>query len=744
MMRSALAVLPASAALLVLLLLPSIAAGQGILGAPLPDSTVEKGGIVVQVVNGTMSRPMSAHEVSLVEETSGKELVVRTGPDGRAQFRGLKIGARYTAFIKVGDVEKSSLPLLVPGDSGLRVLLSPVPLRVDTSGPTGPSGGPAAGPHAGGGVGGMPDPRQMSGQARGEPKDPPGQLTVRLLQGKFRVDPVTGNRVADFPKDATVHLVTFRSDKTASLTSEKVDDGGRVVFRRLKTDYTESYWVFTSFKRNGRIDRLQSTGIELPPQVGLRLMLAGLGPDSVADGVDDLEMVKEGARKLPAVGDVAVELAWEGNRVGLVELVDLKTGNTVSTAKPAAESERGPVMARAGEVELDAAIRDGIVQVRVAGPAGPLAGAGVKVVPIDGGEPLLANTDAQGEAVIAGLKPRQKVRVVVDAVDHQATSKDFVVPAKGGARVGIAFMWRDLPAASFARFSGVSPGLYVARAADRDGKYFSAPFEVVADRGAMTRMMIYPSLVLRFQGGGELDDNKLWFPTSFTIANPSVVPYDTEGKGLLIPLPNGFIGAAVAEEMKARVSVEEHGLLWKGAFPPGQRTFRASFGLEVVDGDVEFEMPLPFGTWGTHLVFEDFPGMTLEVPESAKRESKTLGNKKFILLRPINIRPGRSLVLAVRGLPQPPSWKHWLPLIAGLGVLALLIWGLASVFIYGRLGADEARSKLENAREERLAQLAEMDETLAAGGKPKVLKKLRTKRAALMNELEEIYVELEP
>ena len=724
----------------------STANAQQQLGTPSLDSKLEAGSIVVRVVNGVMSRPLSALSVSLVDESSGKELVVRTGPDGRAPFRNLKKGNRYTAFIKVGDKEAASQPITVPASGGATVLLSPVPLRAE------PTDSAPAGPH-GGGAQGMPDPRQMSGQPRPEPKDAGGTLTVRLIQGKFRIDEL-GNRTNDFPKDGLVHLVKLRAGGTIEVVSEKIDDEGRVQFRRLKTNNTESYWVFSSIDRGGKFDRMQSPSIELPPQVGLRLMLAGLAPDSPAPGVDDISAIRAG-EPAPAIGTVLIELAGQSAQISNVELVDMRTMKVVGAAQPLVEQQRGPVQVRLGDPTPATELRDGLVQVRVFGPTGALAGAKVLVSPMtETGEAAATKvTDASGLVSFDELRPGQGYAVVIDAVGKTAAlAKPLIIPTEGGARVDAQFSWQNRPPATLAKYTGIAPGLYIGRAKNSSGTYWSAPFQMVADRGAIAQMFVYPNLLFKFQGGAELDDEKLWFPTQFALWNPSVMPIDFGKEGLLIPLPKGFTGAAVADEMTSRVRVDgDHGFVWKGAFPPGQRSFRTSFALPVENGSVEFEMPLPFGTIDSHLFFEDLPGMELNVPNSAKRETMERGGKAFVMLKQISIRPGQSLVLSVRGLPQKPSWKRSMPLVVGVGVLSLLLWGFAAIFLHGsRRGGlhPGSRAFLENKREELLRELVLVDDKLAKQTTSKkkkkgAVKELSKQRKELLASLESVYSQLE-
>ena len=729
------------------------------LGVPVADGKLDVGSISVHVVGGNMSRPLSGLDVSLIDDASGKERVVRTGPDGRAPFRSLKAGQRFTAFIKVGDKEISSQPITMPSSGGLQVLLSPTPIRGGNSGAAGaPSG--HAGPMSGG-AGGMPDPRRMSGMPRGEQKDRAGMLTVRTIAGKFRNDEIAG-RVADFPEGAVVHLVGYHADGSVTAKQATVDAQGRVQFPRLAVDQTVSYWALASFARNGQIDRLMSMPIEPPPQVGLRLMLAGLAEDSTEPGVDDLLAVREsrGAITLPPAGEVQIDLLGQTTGVSEVQLVNVD-GTVVANVKPASSSPISGVVGRFGEPTLDSVLRDGVLVVELSGLTGKLAGIPVSVsLANESGQPIgkpLATvvSDAKGNATFEGGIGTGPV-VVTATVKGKTTNKLVTIPSSGkGVKLAGSFSWKQGQPVLRATFSNISSGkspgqwpVLYARTKNNAGSSISAPFQMVDDRGVAGRIFLYPKILFKFAGSGELDDDKLWFQLRMEMVNPSMRPLDPGQEGFLIPLPKGFVGASVAEESQSRVRVDEdHGFIWKGPLPPGTKSFIGQFAIKVDDGAVDLALPLPYGAYGSHLVVEDFAGMQLDSPPGAQRQARELSGRPFIMLGKINHRPGENFAISIVGLPQGPGWKTWGPRIAGFGVLALLAWGLGTI-LFGRrkqASLDQVRTQLENKREKLLARLVDLDGQKPGGkqGDRKSEKKRTSTRKSLVTELEEIYEQLE-
>src|SRR3569623_3776816 len=100
------------------------------------------------------------------------------------------------------DSQSEALPL--PSDSGVRLMLTTKPWN------------PGAGAGMGGAGGGaMPDPINMSGQARIEQNDAAGTFTVRLTYDDFKDPPPAGTPVALVGNTADEQVIEQRaaSDK---------------------------------------------------------------------------------------------------------------------------------------------------------------------------------------------------------------------------------------------------------------------------------------------------------------------------------------------------------------------------------------------------------------------------------------------------------------------------------------------------------------------------------------------------
>lgn len=754
--RSAVACARFGAVAAALLLLASPAGAQmppghgGASGAPSGPPPAEAalvadadtGTVTVRVVGDGPESPVAAVDVTL-RGGSGQR-VARTDGAGLARFTGLEVGARHQVTAAVGEATLRSQPFAIPAQGGVSIVLSTAP------------------PSASAAASGRPNPRQMSGISRPQQDDPGGQLTVRPVQGDL-VESEFGGLESGVPVGATLHLVGLHATGEVSVESVTVaeEDAGRVRFQGLDRGNQVSYYVLGLFPRAGGVDRLMSQAIGMPPEVGLRLMLAGHGDGSASPPIDDLERhFGSGAGAAPEPGVVAVKLFPAPGQKQLlggideVELVPAAGGGEVRTA-PAASREPGPEEVVAQTVRMKPAARSeaGEVSFLVVRPSldQPIEGVEITLRRADAAAdapPLgTRRTTVEGTATFADLEPG--LEVVASAAMHgkTASTEPFTVSADEAVSHAFAFEWprEDLIEATFEGVPSGPEHVYVARARTGGRELVSPPFQLTESMGASVPIFVYPEILFRIHGGAQLDDEKLWFQVRMSLANPSVKPHDAGGKGLSVPLPAGFVGASVDEEMTLRVKVEsDKGFVWRGPFPPGQRDFVAQFALPVVDGRVEFDMPLPHGMTGGRLVLEELPGMEVDLPDDAQaRPIEREDGRRFVELRDISIPPGQRLVFAIEGLPQRAAWQRWVRIAVGLVVVSLLLWILWGIFA-GRGGAsaaDAARRALQRERERLLDQLAELEADRRAD---RVEAKLyESQRTRLMERLEELYRELD-
>ena len=141
------------AAFVIVLLMPALCAAQTSLpndaatqmvraaGMPLNDGTLAPGILIVRVVEGAFTSDIRDQLVEL-EVAGGTIESARTGPDGRAQFAHLPIGARVRAWTVVAGERLESDSLDMPAENGVRVLLV---AGADAGSPLSSSGASTAG-----------------------------------------------------------------------------------------------------------------------------------------------------------------------------------------------------------------------------------------------------------------------------------------------------------------------------------------------------------------------------------------------------------------------------------------------------------------------------------------------------------------------------------------------------------------------------------------------------------------------
>ena len=91
-------------------------------GMPLNDGSLPPGMLTVRVVRGAFTEDLAGRAVT-VDVGGGKQETARTGPDGRAQFAHLPVGAQVRVSTIVADRQIVSDTFALPAESGVRVLL---------------------------------------------------------------------------------------------------------------------------------------------------------------------------------------------------------------------------------------------------------------------------------------------------------------------------------------------------------------------------------------------------------------------------------------------------------------------------------------------------------------------------------------------------------------------------------------------------------------------------------------------
>jgi hypothetical protein len=123
------------------------------------------------------------------------------------------------------------------------------------------------------------------------------------------------------------------------------------------------------------------------------------------------------------------------------------------------------------------------------------------------------------------------------------------------------------------------------------------------------------------------------------------------------------------------------------------------------------------------------PGMKVETPKGADGQVMNVPQGSYFVMPRIQILPKQSMVLTIRGLPQPAKWRVWVPRVIGLIVASLIICGVVFAFVKG--------SKPHNAgREARRQQLLDALVAMEKAGS-----KNQARKEELIKELEALWDE---
>jgi hypothetical protein len=684
------------------------------LGKPLPSPDLPKGTVSVRVVAGAPSSPVTGTEVTLV--VNGATRVARTDSAGRAHFKDLPPGAKLQA--KVADEQKKEIAsdeFTLPEDSGVRLMLSTLPWS------PGATGGP---PMAGGA---MPNPRQMTGEPRPEQNDPPGTLNVRLSYDDFKDAP---------PVDVPVVLVGYAADGKVTTQVVKSDKEGRAKFAGLDRTGATSYFAMTLLPRNNATDRLTSTPVVLDPRAGVRMILSSEKRTSTAPAIDDLSKLErqEGA---PPAGKIRVALEGGPDPNATITLIDAEQKLAIARAKPSVAPPDPSDVQPMASFDDKQGVPAGTLQIRVHGGSTtdePLMGVKARLVAAAKPDTTLIEGISNGSGTIElkTMSPEPVIAVLV--INGKELSSKPLDLTKVGGILDVTARWPNegKPEVTFDLVP--RPGQVVYVETQMMGQtYRTLPFQPLPERGTRVTLFIFPRVLFTFSLTSRIDDEYFAVNGRFEVSNNSWSPYVGGPDGLLIPLPKGFTGGLVAEKDQGDVALAPgEGFRIVKPIAPGQRTFFGAFSLPVKDGEVTWNLDLPFGAFNSGMEIMQVPGMRVQTPTGVRGETATDARGTFFVLPQISILPKQSMVMTITGLPSPAAWRVWMPRVIGVLVVLLMIGG-----IWFALTRDRSDAATTAARETRRQRL--LDELVELEKADKTDKKNEKRREQIMTELETLW-----
>lgn len=694
------------------------------IGKPLESPDLPPGTLSVRVVAGSPQKPVIGTEVTLL--VGGQPQSARTDSAGRAHFKGLPQGVDLQAKVLDEDKKEVTSETFQLGGNGARLMLTTLPWNPGSGG---------GGPMMGGGE--PPNPRQMSGEPRPESKDAPGTFTVRLTYDDFKDAP---------PVDVPVALVGYAADYSVTFETKTSDKDGRATFDKLDRSGATAYFAMAQLPRGNSVDRLIAVPTTMDPRVGVRLILSSEKRSSTAPPVDDLTRLEKQDQPTPA-GKVRITLEGGVDPSQPVTLWDAETHLQIGRGTPA-QSAPDPqdVLAepRFGEkADLPAGALDVIVHGGANSADGPLTDISVKLTAPDAASAagIEGQTSDDGKLRLTVPDPKGSYIATISINGKTITSEPFSLEKTGGV-LEVEAHWDGQGKPEVVFDLVPRPGQVVYAETNMHGQVFrTVPFQPVADRGTRATLFIFPRILFSFSLHSQIDDEYLGVGGTFTLSNNSWIPYSASADGLIVPLPRGFTGGIVGEQDQGDVSVEpKQGFRLIRPIAPGSRAFRGGFSLPVENGEVHWALDLPFGSYNSGMEIVKVPGMSVDLGASnmqgremtvpADHEGRPGGT--FYVLPQISILPKQSMVMTIKGLPAPASWRIWLPRIIGVLVVIVVIGGI-SVAIFKKR-PDEVESAERTARRQKL-----LDELVELEKSGKTEGKAAKRREQIMTELEALW-----
>lgn len=675
------------------------------LGQPLPEGTMAVGTVTVRVIAGTPAAAVVDAEVTLT--VNGQPRTARSDGSGRATFRDLPVGATVQAAI-VDEQQRpqSSISFAVPPAGGTRLMLSTKPY----------TGAPASHGVTAPAAQGAPEARAMSGQPRPDRMMRPGTYQVRLTYNSLAVK--DGAAIDPQPPvGESVTLVGYRSDDTVDVRAQVVDANGRVTFEGLDISGHTTYFALARLPRGDGMDRLMAMPVQPDTQVGAKAILSGDKRDAATPPID--EAMSPQSIATPA-GKVRV--SFEGVPADSeITLVDAATKAVLGKAAPAPGPPDPRKVQGAAPFEAAADLPPGTVAIRVhGGPAGVdagLPGVPIRVIPADQdnaeGVSSMTGPDGAVQMQVPSDKPQ---KAVINVNGKDLVSSPFEV-AKSGGKLDVVVSWESQgrPEAMFdvpyrPELVVYAETRFKMSGAPREELFRSRPLQLVPGTGVHVPITVYPRVLIDFSKRAAVEDEMLGVRGTYTVQNISWAPYSAGPDGMVIPLPKGFRGGKIADEHQTIASIAPgEGVRVMRPLSPGRTQFLVGYTLVSEGGELEWDLAIAQDMFQSGLEIRLHNDMTVQPRGTEGRIATARDGSSWFVIDEISIRAGQSMKMQISGMPAPPGWRTWVPVLVGLTAVFLMVAGV--VFALIRKPARAVAGGGDPRRAALLDELVELERT---------------------------------
>jgi hypothetical protein len=328
-----------------------------------------------------------------------------------------------------------------------------------------------------------------------------------------------------------------------------------------------------------------------------------------------------------------------------------------------------------------------------------------------GGTTRTATTDAQGRAEFTDLPQGGANAVAEVTVDgEKLVSQPFDVPTSGGLRVILV------------------AGL--AKAAERRKQEEAAaaaepPTKGIVVFGGNSRVLM------------QFNDDGLDVYYILEIVNSARTRVDI-GEPLVVDLPPGATGATALEGSSPAAVVTPTQVTINGPFASGSTLVQVAFRMPHDDADLTIAQTWPAAMSQVIVGVQKVGDLRVSSPQLTKTDDiRTDNGDLFVLGNGPALPAGGTVTIALSGLPHHSRTPRYVAVSLAVGVLAFGAW----LAIRGQSRKEDTRQALVARRDTLLGQLTQI-ESKRRSGAPEADSQAR-RRARIMNELEQIYGELD-
>jgi len=195
------------------------------------------------------------------------------------------------------------------------------------------------------------------------------------------------------------------------------------------------------------------------------------------------------------------------------------------------------------------------------------------------------------------------------------------------------------------------------------------------------------------------------------------------------------------EGSSQQVDVKGGRVAFAGPFKPGRTSARIAFQLPPAGEARAIDQVLPVAVDALSVIVQKVGALQVRSAQlTTQREAQSEG-KVYVMTTGPALPAGRTLSIALTGLPHHETWPRTIGYVLAAAILAVGAWMAVSAGAGGRVATEPRRRALESTRERLFGELVRLEDASRSGRVEAGA--YADQRAALVAELERVYAELD-